>query len=96
MEVNQSDQLLSRCYRELDKRLLTVFDIWGAENLLHQVMSTKKGKQVGTDLYTFEEEAEVTVGYGVDEYVARLYTYFLALSIAGSNRVPGSPENEVR
>ena len=95
VDVNPSDQLLSRCYRELDKRLLTVFDIWKVKNLLHQVMSTKKRRQVGTDLYTFEEEAEVTVGYGVDEYLARLYTYLLALSVAGSNKVPGSPNEEV-
>ena len=28
VEVSPSDQLLSRCHREMDKRLLTVFDMW--------------------------------------------------------------------
>ena len=86
---------MSRCYRELDKRLLTVFDIWKVKNLLHQVTSTKKRKQVGTDLYTCGEETEVTIGYGVDEYLARLHTYLLALSVAGWSRVPGAPDSGV-
>ena len=58
VEVNPSDQLLSRVYREMEKRLLTVYDIWKVKTLKHQVMSTKKRKQVGTDLYMFEDEAE--------------------------------------
>ena len=52
VEASPSDQLLSRCYREMDKRLLTVYDIWKVKSLLHQVLTTKKRKQVGTDLYT--------------------------------------------
>ena len=56
--VSPSDQLLSRCYRETDKRLLTIYNIWKVKTLLHQVTSTKKRKQVGTDLCTFEDEAE--------------------------------------
>ena len=50
VEVSPSDQLLSRCYRDLEKRLLTVYDIWKVKTLRHQVMTTKKRKQVGTDL----------------------------------------------
>ena len=41
-EVNPLDQLLSRCYREMDNRLLTVYDIWKVKTLFHQVMTTKK------------------------------------------------------
>ena len=95
VEVIPSDQLLSRCYREMEKRLLTVYDVWKVKNLLHQVMTTKKRKQVGTDLYTFEDEAEATPGArGVDRYLATLHTYLLALSIAGSNKVQGAPAEE--
>ena len=50
VEASPSDQLLSRCYREMDKRILTVCDIWRIKTLQHQVMTTKKRKQVGTDL----------------------------------------------
>ena len=59
VEVNPSDQLVSRVYREMDMRLLIVYDIRKVKTLLHQVISTKKRKQLGTDLYTFEDEAEV-------------------------------------
>lgn len=46
-EVCPSDQLLSRCYRELDKRLLTVFDIWKVKlkTLLHQVCPPRRGRR---------------------------------------------------
>lgn len=95
VEVIPSDQLLSRCYREMEKRLLTVYDVWKVKNLLHQVMTTKKRKQVGTDLYTFEDEAEATPGArGVDKYLATLHTYLLALSIAGSSKMQGAPTEE--
>ena len=58
-------------------------------------MSTKKRKQVGTDLYTFEDEAEVTqAGHGVEKYLAMLHTYLLALAIAGSDRAQGAPAEE--
>jgi hypothetical protein len=95
VEVIPSDQLLSRCYREMEKRLLTVYDVWKVKNLLHQVMTTKKRKQVGTDLYTFEDDAEATPGVrGVEKYLATLHTYLLALSIAGSSKMQGAPTEE--
>ena len=95
VEATPSDQLLSRCYREMDKRLLTVYDVWKVKNLLHQVMTTKKRKQVGTDLYTFEDEEESAHDIrSVDKYLSNLHTYLLALSVAGSNKVQGSPLEE--
>ena len=95
VEVNPSDQLLSRVYREMEKRLLTVYDIWKVKTLKHQVMSTKKRKQVGTDLYMFEDEAEEKPeAHKVEKYLALLHTYLLALSIAGSSKVHGAPVDE--
>ena len=94
-EVCPSDQLLSRCYRELDKRLLTVYDIWKVKTLLHQVMSTKKRKKVGTDLYTFEDDPDTAPeSHVVDRYLSLLHTYLLAMSIAGSSKPPGPPPDE--
>ena len=95
VEVIPSDQLLSRCYREMEKRLLTVYDVWKVKNLMHQVMTTKKRKQVGTDLYTFEDEAETMPEVrGVERYLAMLHIYLLALAIAGANKVSGAPPDE--
>ena len=39
VEVSPSDQLLSRCYREMDMRRLTVYDIWKVKTLQQQVMT---------------------------------------------------------
>ena len=80
----------------MDKRLLTVFDMWKVKTLLHQVTTTKKRKQVGTDLYTFEDEAEeVVTTHGVDKYLSKLHTYLLALAIAGTTAVEGAAQEEV-
>ena len=96
VEVIPSDQLLSRCYREMEKRLLTVYDVWKVKNLMHQVMTTKKRKQVGTDLYTFEDEAEAMPEVrGVEKYLTMLHTYLLALATAGSSKMSGAPQDEV-
>ena len=42
---NPSDRLLSRCYREMEERLLTVYDIWKCKTLRRQVTCTKEKKQ---------------------------------------------------
>ena len=84
VEVTPSDQLLSQCYREMDKRMLTVYDIWKIKTLRHQVMSTKKGKQLGVALYTFEDEEEDThIKRSAGKYLAMLHTYLLALAMSG-------------
>ena len=47
-EVLPSDQLLSRCYNEMDRRLLIVYDIDKVDSLLHQVMTAKPGRRPET------------------------------------------------
>ena len=116
VEVSPSDQLLSRCYREMDMRRLTVYDIWKVKTLQQQIMAkneeggqyrsthatemerhgaTKKRKGGGTDLHTGKDEQELSSeGHGVERYLAALQTYLLALSIAGSSKVQGAPQEE--
>ena len=61
----------------------------------HQVMSTRKRRKVGIDLYTFKDEAEETSGaHDVDSYLAMLHRYLLALAIAGSDEVQGIQAEE--
>ena len=38
--IMPSDSLLSRCYREVDKRLLSVYCVWRVQTLMHQVTSS--------------------------------------------------------
>ena len=90
-EIMPADSLVSRCYRELDLRLLTVFDVWTVRNLMHQVTSNKKRKQLAMDLYTYEEEPTTAPSRSPGQYLSLLHTYLLALAIAGSSKAPGAP-----
>ena len=79
----------------MDKRMLTVYDIWKTKTLRHQVMSIKKRKQLGVSLFTFEDEEEDThIERSAGKYLAMLHTYLLALATAGSSKVPGAPTEE--
>ncbi len=91
VEVSPSDYLLSRCYREMEGRLLTVYNIQRVKTLSYRVTTTKKRKQDNHE----KREAEETSGtHGVKKYMEKLHTYLLALSIAGSNKLQGAPVEE--
>ena len=83
-EIMPCDQIISTCFREADRRLLTVYDIWKVRSLKHQVTTSRKRKQVGDCLFTFEEEAHSEPTYDANTYLAKSQTYLLALAIAGS------------
>ena len=93
-DIMPSDQIISRCYREMDKRLLTVYDVWKVRSLKHQVTSCRKRKQVGDGLYTFEDEVNTDPTHSVNAYLARLHTYLLAISISGTLKKTGAPADE--
>ena len=66
------------------------------KTLRHQVVTTKKRKQVGTDLYTFEDEPESALdAKGVEKYLTALHTYLLALAMAGSSKMHEAPDEEI-
>jgi hypothetical protein len=90
-EMMPADTLVSRCYRELDRRLLTVYNVWTVKNLLFQVTSTRKRKKLAPDLYMYEDAHEVPHAQSPDKYLALLHTYLLSLAIAGVGKVPGAP-----
>ena len=93
-EVMPGDQILSRLYRELDKRMLTVYDVWKAKTLMHQVSTSIKRKQVADGLFTYEDEQDKEPVRSVDTYLSSLYVYLLALAIVGTNKVEDAPAEE--
>ena len=93
-EVMAADSLLSRCYRELERRLLTVFSVTGAKSLMHQVTNTKKRKLIAEGLYWYEDETMDVPSRSAEAYLGGLFTYLLALAIAGSGKVSGAPSSE--
>ena len=93
-DITPCDQIISRCFRELDRRLLTVYDIWKVRSLKHQVTTTRKRKQVGDGLFTFEEDAHSDASQTVNTYMANLHTYLLALAITGTVKRSDAPSEE--
>ena len=93
-DITPCDQIISRCFRELDKRLLTVYDIWKVRSLKHQVTTTRKRKQVGDGLFTFEEDMHSEASRTVSVYMANLHTYLLALAITGTTKKSDAPDKE--
>ena len=87
MEVSPSEHLLSLCHRQIEERLLTVQDMGEVRTMAHQVAAKIK-KQHGRA----EQAEETSNANGVEKYMAKLYTYLLALGIAGSDKVQGAPE----
>jgi hypothetical protein len=88
-----ADSLVSRCWREIDRRMLTVYGIWAVKTLMHQVTSTRKRKQIASDLWIYEDDplgqVAPTTAKTADAYLQLLHTYLLALAIAGAS--PCSP-----
>ena len=89
-----ADVLISRIARELSKRALQVQAMSGVRTLTHQVTTTKKKRKVGTDLFTHDiPELNLTLDY--EGYLDQMFTYFIAMSIAGCIRRPNpSPGGE--
>ena len=91
-DVMPADSLVSRCSREMTKRMLMVFNVHTAKNLKHQVTTSKKRKRLAADLYTEEEEV-IEDARDAGEYLDKLMIYMLALVVAGINQIEGSDPN---
>lgn len=77
-----ADQVISRIARELSKRALQVQAMSGVRTLTHQVTTAKKKRKVGTDLYTYDIP-ELNLSLDHESYLDQMFTYFIAMSIAG-------------
>ena len=78
----------------MDKRLLTVYDIWKVRRLKHQVTTSRKRKQVGDGLFTFENESYKEPNHDASAYLSRLHTYLLAMAITGAVKRNSAPKEE--
>ena len=92
-EIMPADSLVSRCSREMSKRMLMVFNVHSAKNLKYQVTTSKKRKRLAADLYTEQEEV-VEDARDTREYLDKLTIYMLALAVAGINHSDKDPSTE--
>ena len=91
-----SDALVSRLHREITKRQLSVYDLWGVRNRHHQITTSNKKEKVGLNLWTEVMDEGPYIPHTIEKYLAQLHTYLLALSIAGSNRICAEGAQETR
>ncbi len=78
-----SDLLLYRCHNEMEDRLLTNYDIRRARTAANQIKATKGGP--------LATHGSV---HSIDDHMAKLRTYLLAVAIIGTDKVQGAPPDE--
>ena len=90
-ELHPADATVSRVSRELDKRMLCVYNVWKVRTLQFQLHTTQKKRKLGDGLFTEEAEDESPAVQDAEAYLDRLYSLMLAYAIAGSAGVTGAP-----
>jgi len=91
-----SDAVISRLHREITKRQLSVYDLWGVRNRHHQITTSNKKERLGANLWTEVLDNGPNVPHTVEKYLSQMHTYLLALSLAGASRICGDGTAETR
>ena len=74
----------------MSKRMLIVFNMSLIKTLLHQITTARKRRKVAGDIYIDAADEAADPPYDVQSYLAKLFTYLLALAIAGVTAVSGA------
>ena len=90
-EITPSDSLVSRCHREMSRRLLMVYNVWTSRSLKHQVTTSQKRRRLADSLFIMDAEEVTHPAKETETYLDLLYTYLLALAFAGSQKAPSCP-----
>ena len=90
-ELHPSDSTVSRVSREMEKRMLCVYNLWKVKSLQFQLHCTQKKRKLGDGLYTDEVDDEEPASHDADSYLDKLHTLLLAYAIAGASPLPGAP-----
>ena len=98
--VEPSDLLIPRLNKEIEKRLLTVQNIWQTRTMTHQLRTDRKRQKITAtiDLVEKETEADVMVHKTLATYLDMLHTLCIAYARAGIKAVkanaPETPTSE--
>ena len=95
-DVEPSDLLVSRLYKELTKRQLTVRSVWQTRTMTHQLRTDRKRRKIAENLEFIEREAPVEVVHNVNTYLELLFTLCVAYAKAGVGPVEGTTAPEAR
>lgn len=81
-EVYPADTAISRGTREMQRRMLCVFNIGRVKTLQFQLTTSQRKRKLSENLFIEDnEEEEDTVATDVDSYLDKLYTLLLACAI---------------
>ena len=88
-EVHPAHTTISRVAREIQKRMLCVYNIWRVRTLQFQLTTRRK---LSDGLFIEDGEDEEVVAHDVENYLDRLFTLLLAYAMAGCAGVTGAPD----
>ena len=90
-ELHPSDATVSRVSRELDKRMLCVYNVSKVKTLQFQFHTTQKRRKLGDGPYTDDVEEAEPVVQDAESYLDRLHSLMLAYAIVGAAAIQGGP-----
>lgn len=95
-QVEPSDQLVSRIYKEIERRMCQVHDVFRTKTLTHTFMSSRKKRRIadGVEVLLPETEGELVetpVKETISTYLALLFTLVLAYARAGCQARSDAP-----
>lgn len=90
-ELHPSDATVSRVARELDKRMLCVYNVWKVKTLQFQLHTSQKKRKLGDGLFTEEVDDSEPLVQDAEAYLDRLHSLMLAYAIVGATAMPGAP-----
>ena len=91
-EIHPADTTISRVAREMQKRMLCVYNIWRVKTLQFQLTTSQKKRKLSEGLFLEDGNDEEVVTHDVDNYLDRLFTLMLAYAMAGCSGVTGAPD----
>ena len=100
VKIAPADKLLFTCYKEMEERRLTCYDIRKVKSILEEAVNPTEQPESTSESSQEQQEpkrrkvAATPTPHGVREYMAKLYTYLLALAIVGTHKVHGAPPEE--
>jgi hypothetical protein len=95
--LHPSDTLVSRLFREMEKRLLTIHVVWRVKTLLQQKKAVQKKERLSSTVTVSvagEVEDTEAVTHDVSNYLNLLYTLLLAYVMAGTVALPNAPQTD--
>ena len=95
-QVEPSDQLVSRIYKEIERRMCQVHDVFRTKTLTHTFMSSRKKRRIADGVEVLLPEAEGEIADGpvketLSTYLALLFTLMLAYARAGCQARSDAP-----